>query len=123
MKTGTALSRGSGLMLLFLSSCGEPSSPGPSETASSANAATAAPQSAMTSAAQTIASTPCGSEKVARFIGAMATPAVRKTIAALAGRAPVRWIAPGQAITLDFNSARLNVLLDEANKIAATRCG
>jgi hypothetical protein len=116
MMTGTAMPRGSGLFLLLLASCAEPA---PSdETAKPLESA-----SAIASEAETIEASSCGTEKVARFIGAMATPAVRKAIESAAGRAPVRWIAPGQAITLDFSLARLNIMVDERNKIATMRCG
>lgn len=58
-----------------------------------------------------------------RFIGAKAVPAVRSTIGQIARPNPVRWIAPGQAVTLDFSPRRLNVILDEDGHIAAMRCG
>jgi len=53
----------------------------------------------------------------------VAVPLLRKAIESAAGHAPVRWIAPGQPVTLDFNPARLNIILDERNEIAAMRCG
>jgi hypothetical protein len=118
MMAGTALSRGLSLFLLLLASCGESESPSPSVTATEDT-----PPSAIASDAGTVEATPCGSEKVARFTGAIATPAVRKAIAALVGRTPIRWIAPGQPITLDFSGTRLNVMVDDRNKIAAMRCG
>jgi hypothetical protein len=116
MMAGTALSRGLSLFLLLLASCGEPESAGPSVSATE-------PPSASVNEAETVEATSCGTEKVARFTGAIATPAVRKAIAALVGRTPIRWIAPGQPITLDFSETRLNVMVDERNKIAAMRCG
>jgi hypothetical protein len=120
MITGAALTRGTSLFLLLLASCGEPSSP---KQSASPTQAPPASESAVPSSEETAEITPCGSENLARFVGAMATPAVRKAIESAAGQAPVRWIAPGQAITLDFNPARLNVMLDERNTIATMRCG
>ncbi len=58
-----------------------------------------------------------------RFIGAKAVPAVRAALAQIARPNPMRWIAPGQAITMDYSARRLNVILDEAGRIAAMRCG
>ncbi len=116
MITGTAMSRGSCLFLLLLASCAEPApSDAPANPSESA--------SALASEAETVEASSCGSENVAGFIGAMATPAVHKALESAAGRTPVRWIAPGQAITLDFSPARLNVILDKRGKIAAMRCG
>lgn len=36
---------------------------------------------------------------------------------------PVRVIHPGQAVTMDFSPARLNIIIDEQGKIAEVRCG
>ena len=58
-----------------------------------------------------------------RFIGAKAVPTVRSTLGQIARPNPVRWITPGQAVTLDFSPRRLNVILDETGRIAAMRCG
>lgn len=58
-----------------------------------------------------------------RYIGARAVPQVRRMIGQLNRPQPVRWIAPGQAITLDYNDRRLNVILDEDGRIAVMRCG
>ena len=116
MIIGTAMSRGSGLFLLLLASCGGPTPSGePAKPVESASATASNPE--------TIEVSSCATEKVARFIGATATPAVRKAVESVAGRAPVRWIAPGQAITLDFSPARLNIMIDEQGKIATMRCG
>jgi len=35
----------------------------------------------------------------------------------------VRVLRPGQAVTLEFDGARLNVEVDESNTIVALRCG
>lgn len=58
-----------------------------------------------------------------RFIGAKAVPTVRSTLGQIARPNPVRWITPGQPVTIDFSSRRLNVILDETGRIAAMRCG
>jgi|APCry1669189241_1035207.scaffolds.fasta_scaffold72454_2 Peptidase inhibitor I78 family len=58
-----------------------------------------------------------------RFVGAQAVAEVRRALRTLAAPSPVRWIAPGQAITTDSNPARLNVILDEKGRIAVMRCG
>ena len=35
----------------------------------------------------------------------------------------VRIIHPGQAVTMDFSPARLNIVIDDKGKIAEVRCG
>lgn len=65
----------------------------------------------------------CSLAITARFIGARAVEEVRNTVGQIARPHPVRWIAPGQAITLDHNPQRLNVILDEEGRIAVMRCG
>jgi Peptidase inhibitor I78 family len=35
----------------------------------------------------------------------------------------VRVIRPGQAVTMDFRGDRLNVEIDERNRVRALRCG
>lgn len=65
----------------------------------------------------------CRLALTARFVGARAVSEVRRTVRQIARHHPVRWIAPGQAITLDINPRRLNVILDETGRIAAMRCG
>lgn len=65
----------------------------------------------------------CSLTLTARFVGARAVPQVRGTVLQVARPHPVRWIAPGQAITLDQNPERLNVIVDENGRIAVMRCG
>jgi len=81
-------------------------------------AASASPLSAEPPAPDT-----CSLALTARFIGARAVPEVRRTIEQVARPHPVRWIAPGQAITLDHRPERLNVISDEEGRIAVMRCG
>lgn len=65
----------------------------------------------------------CSLALTERFIGAQAVAQVRHAVQQVARPHPVRWIAPGQAITLDQNPQRLNVITDEAGRIAVMRCG
>ena len=77
------------------------------------------------SAAYAASPTPdtCSLSLTRRFIGAQAVAEVRRAIRAIARPHPVRWIAPGQAITTDQSAERLNVILDESGRIAVMRCG
>ncbi|MBK8629638.1 MAG: hypothetical protein IPN84_05380 [Sphingomonadales bacterium] len=42
---------------------------------------------------------------------------------ALAGAGMVRWVRPGQAVTLDYRTDRLNIMLDDKDRIASLSCG
>jgi hypothetical protein len=44
-------------------------------------------------------------------------------VAAMTFLAPMRIIRPGEAVTMDFNPARLNVELDAADVIVRVYCG
>jgi len=39
------------------------------------------------------------------------------------GARTIRWIQPGQAVTMDYRMDRLNIELDERNRVKAIRCG
>lgn len=60
----------------------------------------------------------CGADRMASLTGGPAT--------ALPGDevdGPLRLIRPGDAVTEDFNPARLNVTLDNQNQIVSLTCG
>lgn len=65
----------------------------------------------------------CGAEKVAGFVGRSATSEVRSAVEKAVGHASIRWIGPGDAVTMDFSESRLNAELDQAGKIVRFRCG
>ncbi len=39
------------------------------------------------------------------------------------GARSIRWIAPGEAVTMDYQAERLNVELDAGGRVIRTRCG
>lgn len=118
MRSCAVLPRGIIVLSLFLAGCGQPAT-GDVSAVSTDISSDAAPVATIAPSEPS----PCGEDKAARFMGAVATLATRKVVESAAGPAQIRWITPGQAITLDFNQARLNVILDENNKIATMRCG
>lgn len=66
---------------------------------------------------------PCSTEQAQGLIGQpgtaeLATDALRRT-----GAKTVRWIRPGMAVTMDFRSDRLNIELDDANRVTRLSCG
>ena len=65
----------------------------------------------------------CGADKAAKFVGKNATPDVRAQVIEAVGHNRIRWIKPGDAVTMDFSEGRLNVDLDGAGRITGVRCG
>jgi hypothetical protein len=70
-----------------------------------------------------IAASPCGANRAAGYVGRVATPAVRVEVAQAVGHTRIRWIRPGDAVTMDYSEARLNADLDSTGKILGFRCG
>jgi hypothetical protein len=64
----------------------------------------------------------CSAQAAQKLVGSAATEAVGKEAQRLAGAESVRWIGPGDAVTQDYNSARLNIETD-GRRITAVRCG
>ncbi|CAH0497002.1 I78 family peptidase inhibitor [Novosphingobium sp. CECT 9465] len=65
----------------------------------------------------------CGMRAALNFVGSIATAPVRKNVSEAAGHERIRWIRPGAAVTQDFAPNRLNVILDDADRIRTMRCG
>jgi hypothetical protein len=64
----------------------------------------------------------CNAQAAQKLVGAAVSEAVGKEAQRLAGAESVRWIGPGDMVTQDFNSARLNIETD-GRRITAVRCG
>ena len=60
----------------------------------------------------------CDAEAWAHLVGQH-----RDVFAAMTFPAPMRIIEPGDAITMDHNPARLNVVLDARGRVARVYCG
>ena len=65
----------------------------------------------------------CGADKLANWLGVLPTDEVKAEIAATVGQRPIRYIAPGDVVTMDFSPSRLNVELGEDGRIRLFRCG
>jgi hypothetical protein len=65
----------------------------------------------------------CRSEGLNAFVGQTATVEVGSEILAKSGAKVLRWLRPGQIVTMEFRSDRVNVKLDFQNKIEAVTCG
>jgi hypothetical protein len=67
--------------------------------------------------------TDCGADKLGRWLNVLPTDDVKASISEAVGERPIRYIAPGDAVTLDFSPSRLNVELGEDGRIKLFRCG
>lgn len=77
-----------------------------------------------TSAAQPASSDgTCNSAAVQNMLGKTATAEQVEQARQQAGAHSVRVLAPGDAVTLDYNSRRLNIDIDEAEVIEQISCG
>jgi len=65
----------------------------------------------------------CNAGAVQGAIGREAGPRVIQNVKRRAGARDVRVIRPGQAVTMDFRSDRLNVEVDHRNTIRRVNCG
>lgn len=65
----------------------------------------------------------CRSEGLNAFVGQMATAELGSEILAKSGAKVLRWLRPGQIVTMEFRFDRVNVKLDAQNKIEAVTCG
>lgn len=65
----------------------------------------------------------CNADRVQALVGREAGPRVVQRAKQRSGARNVRVIRPGQAVTMDFRSDRLNLEVDRDNTIRSARCG
>lgn len=65
----------------------------------------------------------CGEGRLAALMHQPENDDTHAAVVKAVGHRHVRWIHPGDAVTMDYQPGRLNVIVDEHGKIAATRCG
>lgn len=65
----------------------------------------------------------CNADRVQPLVGREATPDLIARAQERAGARNTRVIKPGDMVTQDFRSDRLNLEVDNANTITAARCG
>lgn len=65
----------------------------------------------------------CRAADFSRWIGKPATAALAAEARDAAGAATVRWLQPGQVVTMEYRADRLNIRLDAANKVLSIGCG
>jgi hypothetical protein len=65
----------------------------------------------------------CTVDQRDRFKGRSATAELGSEILRASGARTFRWLAKGTIITMEYDAGRVNVLLDEANRVETVRCG
>ncbi len=65
----------------------------------------------------------CAASGGAPLIGRRRSAAAEVEAKRLTGAVVVRWIAPGDAVTQDFNTGRINIETDSRGRIVGFRCG
>ena len=65
----------------------------------------------------------CGASPLRSFVGRNADQPTRDAIEQrVASKQGLRWIVPGEDVLADFNTGRVNVVLDESGTIKAVGC-
>lgn len=65
----------------------------------------------------------CRTDGLARFNGQPANERVAAEMLRVSGARTIRWVAPGMAVTMDYQSDRLTVSLDSRNRVEGANCG
>ena len=65
----------------------------------------------------------CDADAAQGLVGQMATAELGAEALRLSGARTLRWIQPGQAVTMDYRTDRLNIKLDAENRVEEISCG
>ena len=65
----------------------------------------------------------CNATKAQGLVGRAANNEQGAEALRLTGATALRWIRPGDAVTMDYRTDRLNIELDSANRIVRVACG
>lgn len=65
----------------------------------------------------------CSTTNLGAMVGQIASTAVGTEAMRAADARTIRWIRPGDVVTMDFRTDRLNIDLDAQNRITGFRCG
>ena len=67
--------------------------------------------------------TECGADQLDRWLNVLPTDDVKEDIREAVGHDRIRYIAPGDVVTMDFRPDRLNVETGDDGRIKLFRCG
>ena len=65
----------------------------------------------------------CQPNGLEQFNGQAASAELGVALLRASGAKVIRWVQPGQAVTLDFSPHRLTVRLDSSNRVISATCG
>lgn len=65
----------------------------------------------------------CNAEGLDDLVGRPASQELGGEALRRSGSKTLRWIRPGDMVTMDYREDRLNIHLDEANRVERFRCG
>lgn len=65
----------------------------------------------------------CTADQLGQFNGQPASAALGQRIKEASGASLFRWLPQGAVVTMEYNAARVNVVLDARNKVESSRCG
>jgi hypothetical protein len=66
---------------------------------------------------------PCNPDAARHLVGRQATSGVGAEALRLSGARRLRWIRPGDMVTMDYSAERINLRLDAANRVESLACG
>jgi hypothetical protein len=64
----------------------------------------------------------CDASRAQNLVGRIRSPAAAAEALRLSGAVTVRWIGPGDGVSSDHNSGRVNLEIDTGGRIIAIRC-
>lgn len=65
----------------------------------------------------------CNAAKAQKLVGRSKSAEAATEALRLSGARTLRWIAPGQMVTMDYREDRLNLRVDPAGKVVKVDCG
>jgi hypothetical protein len=65
----------------------------------------------------------CHADRLGSLVGQAATPQLGADALGRSGALRLRWIRPGDMVTMDYSPQRLNIHLDARNRIDRFACG
>ena len=65
----------------------------------------------------------CNAQAAQFALGKSFGPELEREVRAKSGASVVRWLSPGQVMTLEFRAERLNLTLDGRGQIVKATCG
>ena len=65
----------------------------------------------------------CNAEGLADLVGQTASTQLGSDAMRRAGAVRLRWIRPGDVVTMEFSDQRLNIHLDARNRVESVNCG